>query len=139
MLLKRDLRNNSAWNQRYFVVSRTEGLTLEVRRREIPYTIKYIKQAPNNQSSWNYLKGILCGEKFEDYPEVEEFCLYIKQHFPSCSHALALLVDMYEQRESEEHLKKALEFCSELSAKDSIHSKYWNYRGNRIGQRVASS
>lgn len=34
-LLKADLRNNSAWNQRYFVVSQTTGFTDTVLEREV--------------------------------------------------------------------------------------------------------
>jgi protein farnesyltransferase/geranylgeranyltransferase type-1 subunit alpha len=34
-LLKADPRNNSAWNQRFFVVSRTTGYTPEACEREI--------------------------------------------------------------------------------------------------------
>jgi len=132
-LLRRDLRNNSAWNERYFVISRVGPLSPDVRRREIQYTFKYIKQAPNNQSSWNYLKGILSRQNFEDYPEVEETCLYFKQQFPSCANAVSLLVDIYEQKATQEHLKQALEYCVELSTKtDTIHSKYWDFRANRI-------
>ena len=34
-LLKVDLRNNSAWNQRYFVISQTTGFTDAVLEREV--------------------------------------------------------------------------------------------------------
>lgn len=34
-LIDEDIRNNSAWNYRYFVVSSTTGLTPEVVDREI--------------------------------------------------------------------------------------------------------
>jgi protein farnesyltransferase/geranylgeranyltransferase type-1 subunit alpha len=57
-MLKQDPRNNSAWNQRFFVVTRTTGWEAEgVRAREIEFAFKYMSTAPNNQSPWNYLKG----------------------------------------------------------------------------------
>ena len=80
-LLMKDLRNNSAWNQRYFVISSTTGWTEEVIKDEMKlvkaarvctfcisvcqlwyvawarYAIKFIRKAPNNESSWNYLRG----------------------------------------------------------------------------------
>lgn len=34
-LLKADHRNNSAWNQRYFVISQTSGFTEAVLEREV--------------------------------------------------------------------------------------------------------
>ena len=34
-LLTEDLRNNSAWNQRYFVVSKTTGFTKDIVDREV--------------------------------------------------------------------------------------------------------
>ena len=34
-LLQEDLRNNSAWNQRHFVVSNTTGFTDDVVEREV--------------------------------------------------------------------------------------------------------
>jgi len=35
MLLEEDLRNNSAWNQRYFVVASTTGFTEQVLAKEV--------------------------------------------------------------------------------------------------------
>jgi protein farnesyltransferase/geranylgeranyltransferase type-1 subunit alpha len=35
ILLKEDLRNNSAWNQRYFVINNTTGYTKEVVDKEV--------------------------------------------------------------------------------------------------------
>lgn len=34
-LLTLDLRNNSAWNQRYFVISNTTGFTEDITEREV--------------------------------------------------------------------------------------------------------
>ena len=34
-LLKEDHRNNSAWNQRYFIISQTSGFTDDVLDREV--------------------------------------------------------------------------------------------------------
>ena len=38
-LLVEDLRNNSAWNQRYFVINNTTGFTDDVVDREVRYII----------------------------------------------------------------------------------------------------
>lgn len=56
-LLQTDIRNNSAWNQRYFVVNNTTGFKEEVVSREIDYTLNKINIAKENESAWNYLRG----------------------------------------------------------------------------------
>lgn len=56
-LLSDDIRNNSAWNQRYFIVNNTTGFTDEVLDREIDYTLFNIKAVTENESAWNYLRG----------------------------------------------------------------------------------
>ena len=61
-LLEEDLRNNSAWNQRYFVISMTSGFTNEVIEREVAFTQRYINKVVDNESPWSYLRG--CVEVF---------------------------------------------------------------------------
>ena len=59
-LLAEDIRNNSAWNQRFFVLEQTapEGqIKGQILQREYEYTTNAIKKVPNNESSWNYLRG----------------------------------------------------------------------------------
>jgi hypothetical protein len=56
-LLDEDIRNNSAWNQRYFVINNTTGFTPDVVQRELTYTLDKIKIVTNNESAWNYLRG----------------------------------------------------------------------------------
>ena len=36
-LIKKDFRNNSAWNERYFVINHSSGFTDDVVNREIKY------------------------------------------------------------------------------------------------------
>ena len=56
-LLEDDIRNNSAWNQRYFVINNTTGFTEEVVERELSFTLDKIKIVISNESAWNYLRG----------------------------------------------------------------------------------
>jgi len=132
--LKLDLRNNSAWNQRYFVVSKWKKLTPDVIREEIQYAFKYILKAPNNQSPWVYLKGILLNKSYADFPEVKETCLVLKDKFVSCPHISALLVEIYEQEDKQDSKTKAKELCSHLATSlDTIRQKYWEYRAEKVG------
>ena len=54
-LLEEDVRNNSAWNQRYFVIDRTTGFTEEVIAHETEYAKRAIEKVTNNESPWTYL------------------------------------------------------------------------------------
>lgn len=56
-LLDEDIRNNSAWNQRYFVLNNTTGFTEDTVAKEVQYTINKIKIVTDNESAWNYLRG----------------------------------------------------------------------------------
>jgi hypothetical protein len=49
-------RNNSAWNQRFYVVSHNGGFTAAVSRREVEYALAKIHLANRNESAWNYLR-----------------------------------------------------------------------------------
>ncbi|KAF3929026.1 hypothetical protein ABW20_dc0101664 [Dactylellina cionopaga] len=59
-LLEEDVRNNSAWNHRYFVVFGklgTENPAEGVVEREVGFAKEAILKAPQNPSPWNYLKA----------------------------------------------------------------------------------
>ncbi|GAA5928713.1 uncharacterized protein JCM15063_003948 [Sporobolomyces koalae] len=62
-LLDEDIRNNSAWNQRFFVAfeSQMGGETqgVNVGEREIEFVKAKLALSPNNPSAWNYLRGVL--------------------------------------------------------------------------------
>ncbi len=62
-LLVSDCRNNSAWNQRYFYISQTNDLrkveSLSVLNAEVAFTLDKIDTCIDNESSWNYLRGLL--------------------------------------------------------------------------------
>ena len=57
-LLEEDIRNNSAWNQRFFVISHLhEKLDGNVLDHELKFTMTAIEKVPGNESSWNYICG----------------------------------------------------------------------------------
>jgi len=72
-MLSDDLRNNSAWHHRFFVVFESGVRTGEedreaVLKRELCFTKEKLSMAPNNASAWNYLRGVLerTGTPFSD-------------------------------------------------------------------------
>lgn len=73
-LISEDVRNNSAWNQRFFVLKYI-GFTSEVLLREINYTMNRIRLVKNNESAWNFLRGILQegSGAMDQFPEVGYF------------------------------------------------------------------
>ena len=74
-LLQEDIRNNSAWNQRFFIVttflinegskeSAEQSSTISrpiisgiILDRELQFTFTAIKKVSRNESAWNYLRG----------------------------------------------------------------------------------
>ncbi|EFC43663.1 predicted protein, partial [Naegleria gruberi] len=60
-LFNQDLRNNSAWNYRFYLIQHTTPnfeTNIQVRKQEIDVAFEYILKAPNNESPWNYAKGM---------------------------------------------------------------------------------
>jgi len=136
-LLNLDIRNNSAWNQRYFIMDNTTDMGLDTRKQEIQYTIQKILMAPNNQSSWNYLRGMMNNMSYSDFPEVEELCKNNLPRFVTCVNLYALLIDIYEQKGDQEHMNLSIEYCDKLiGGIDDIHKKYWIYRKKKIQERL---
>jgi len=142
-LLGQDVRNNSAWNQRYFVISNTSKYTGDVIKEELRYTLGQIDSVPHNESAWNYLRGVL--EDSELYVvEVRQFCdrLYSKEGIRS-PHLLAYMIDMYDAwlegeivkgggaegcPEPSQLVHSMLKMCRELSdVHDTIRTQYWMY------------
>jgi len=138
-LLAADVRNNSAWNHRWFVVfgeaKSTKPIPEEVWEREISFAKTKICVAPQNQSAWNYLKGVL--KKRGDRTELEEFAMQFVDLAPEgevrSSHALDFLAEMWGQRGDEERAKagKALELLAETY--DPVRKNYWDYRRSLLG------
>ncbi|KAH3767406.1 protein farnesyltransferase/geranylgeranyltransferase type-1 subunit alpha [Pelomyxa schiedti] len=130
VLLKFDPRNNSAWNHRYFVVTKNgQPITPQVIEREIDFAIRHINRAPNNQSPWNYLKGVVrLGGGYQHFPKIKEYCQSMSQKFPACAHCLSILVDVL-QEEGTSSLPLAHETLVKLrDSVDTAHSRYWEYR-----------
>jgi len=135
-LLRQDVRNNSAWNQRYFVITNTTDMSLEVCKKESLWTIERVKEAPNNESAWNYLRGIMKGYKFTDFPEVVALCEECPNKWPACAFGQSLLVDVLT---SQNKLAEAKEVCERLArGVDDIHKKYWEYRTAVLDNKITA-
>lgn len=134
-LIDDDVRNNSAWNHRHYVISNTTGFIDSVREKEINFTCHKIRLAPNNESSWNYLRGVLATYGLNKSKTVKKMCedLYAKPGLKS-PHLLGFLIDCIEEtlsgqeQPSKSMLNRAISLCEELATKcDTIRVEYWNF------------
>lgn len=139
-LLTSDVRNNSAWNHRWFVIfgdtkSKTP-IPEEIWEREISFAKAKISLAPQNQSAWNYLKGVV-KKRGNGTEELEEFAMQFVDLAPEgevrSSHALDFLAELWSQRGEEERIQagKALELLADTY--DPVRKNYWDYRRSLLG------
>ncbi|KAF1971439.1 CaaX farnesyltransferase alpha subunit [Bimuria novae-zelandiae CBS 107.79] len=143
-MIEADVRNNSAWNHRYYLQRGKLGSEDAV-ARELEHVTQYakyaIRKAPQNQSPWNYLKGIVRAANLPA-STLKEFALeFADVQRPDdiySSHALDLLADVYAEEEgSRDDAKQALELLA--TRFDPIRAHYWQYRKSLLeGQAIAA-
>ncbi|XP_014668221.1 PREDICTED: protein farnesyltransferase/geranylgeranyltransferase type-1 subunit alpha-like [Priapulus caudatus] len=143
-LLQEDVRNNSAWNQRYFVIYHTTGFNDAVLEKEVKYAQDMIRKAPNNESSWNYLRGALLEKDLSTHPGLMEFCEELYGKSVRSPYLLGFMREIYEDRleqgceNVEDVLYKSLVLVEALAMEfDTIRVEYWNYIGRRMRERYA--
>ncbi|TAQ85606.1 hypothetical protein B7494_g6060 [Chlorociboria aeruginascens] len=125
-LLRRDIRNNSAWAHRFFIVFSNPSYSTpskatehdpkipdEILDREIEYATSSTYKAPQNQSPWNYLRGVL-RKGGRELGTLESFATqFVKisggEDTVKSSHALDFLADVWAEqgkiREADDALK----------------------------------
>ncbi|KAJ4423507.1 CAAX geranylgeranyltransferase alpha subunit [Gnomoniopsis sp. IMI 355080] len=155
-LIEEDVRNNSAWSHRFFIVfsdpkHSTPGslstehdpkVPTEIVDREVQYAQAKILLAPQNQSPWNYLRGVLVkgGRPMESVgPFVNQFVHDLgvedKEKVTS-SHGLELLAEIYAEKGETDKAELALRRLGEKW--DRIRLGYWQWRmqmlkGDKVG------
>ncbi|CAA6660132.1 unnamed protein product [Spirodela intermedia] len=141
-LLDDDIFNNSAWNQRYFVISKSPllGGVQAMRDSEVGYAIEAIAANPENESPWRYLRGLFKGHAdllIED-GRVSEACLKVLKTSNQRVFALSLLLDLLchglqpreELREVVQRLSSEMELPVETM--DPMRSSYWAWRKSNL-------
>ncbi|KAL2427171.1 Protein farnesyltransferase/geranylgeranyltransferase type-1 subunit alpha [Exophiala dermatitidis] len=160
-LIQQDVRNNSAWNHRYFVCFGADELRAiesqggnrkeilgrggslvvdeDVVEREINYAKDHITWAPQNPSPWNYLRGVLkrAGISMLD---MQVFC----EGFVGGRNA-DLMTDDGTVRSShaidwladiyrlDGNVERSKECLRALGEKwDPVRRKYWEYRAKQL-------
>ncbi|KAF2435008.1 farnesyltransferas-like protein [Tothia fuscella] len=136
-ILERDVRNNSAWNHRWYLVFGRGESCFEDKervRREVDYAKEAIHLAPQNQSPWNYIRGLIRQTKgpaalslasFKQF--ASEFASLDDPDNVTSSHALDLLAEILAEREGDAaDAAKALDLLAKKY--DPIRENYWKYR-----------
>ncbi len=141
-----DVRNNSAWSHRFFLVfmdphTTTKGthsteydpaVPRDIIDRETKYAQDKILLAPQNQSAWNYLRGVLVkgGKKMGSIEEfIAQFVKDIgddKKEDVRSTHALDLLAEVYAEKGDTERADLCLRRLGEKW--DRIRAGYWEWR-----------
>lgn len=117
------------------------GLTREAVQREIHYAMNRIRLIKNNESSWNFLQGLLEYGDFNitQFPDVETFAEELYTSGNRSPYLLAFLVDLniaktlqvYEANsydDPEVYARRVYELCEMLANHyDTIRYKYWKY------------
>jgi len=125
-LLTKDVRNNSAWNQRWFVVhSGPQGVDATILQREVEFTISAIEKVVENESAWNYLRGLSRHHRGDISKRIIEWCSDTLPMQPKNAFLHCLLADLLEEEGSCESLQRALTLFQNLSILDPIRAKAW--------------
>lgn len=107
-----------------------------------------IRIVKNNESSWNFLRGVLQQEDgtLDQLPEVEKFCDELYDTGNRSPYLLAFMIDMYMEKcltnSVEDDLnklsKKSLDLCGSMGTKyDTIRCKYWKYVADTFQKKMS--
>lgn len=154
-MIKRDVRNNSAWNHRFFVLfGKGQGREKEIVEREIQYVFpvspvpgrtstsersveltahRYgktaVRQAPQSQSAWDYLRGVLRHAHLPISTITDIAQEYTDVKPPRSLHALEVQFDIYAEEKKIDEAESTLAALAEF---DPIRKLYWGYRQKEL-------
>ncbi|KAL2315336.1 Protein farnesyltransferase/geranylgeranyltransferase type-1 subunit alpha [Schizosaccharomyces pombe] len=121
-LLEKDIYNNSAWNHRFYVLFETSKVVSWSLEEELNYLKDKILFAPDNQSVWNYLCGVL--DK-SGPSKLDNLIANLRKNLPALHKPLLEFLAMYEPSSSEEIYQK---LANEI---DVPHAALWTWMSQR--------
>lgn len=157
-LLEEDVFNNSAWNQRYFVITKSPflGGLKAMRDSEVDYAIEAIHANPENESPWRYLRGLYNDENeaWLNDSRVHSACLRVLKAKRNFKFALSTLLDLLglgfkpnqeikdaitslrtsDSGEAGSDSDLANSICSILGLEDPMRANYWTWRSSKLPQ-----
>jgi len=145
-LIETDVRNNSAWNQRWFVVHNRFGQSSapdatagsevsvppEVVQREADFAWSWIYCAVYNESSWNYLRGLVTKYPHLLLSDTLQRCSEMVESGGISPYLLALTADLREREGTEGGRLQALGLFQRLVEVDAVRAKYWTRRADKL-------
>jgi protein farnesyltransferase/geranylgeranyltransferase type-1 subunit alpha len=148
-----DWRNNSAWNSRFQCVLRAvkNGTGVEAIRSETAFSTGWIERDADNESAWNYLRG-LC-DLVENEPVEEPFAREIVAVAVACArasvrgdvetksrHGLLFLADRAAARATRDadasRVNHAVALFGNLITLDPLRGNYYRGRVDRLHAAV---
>ncbi|KAG9133351.1 hypothetical protein Leryth_021488 [Lithospermum erythrorhizon] len=159
-LIEDDIFNNSAWNQRFFVITRSPllGGLEAMRTSEVSYTINSIKAHPENESPWRYLRGLYKNDlqSLATDPLVASICLEVLNTKSNLVHALNMLLDLVSHGlQASEGLRNVVDslvldsapsdldmarkISLVLELVDPMRANYWRWRRSTVTAQTAPS
>ena len=164
-LLQEDIRNNSAWNQRFFIVTTFHTkeysnkdkeseciisrpiISGNILERELEFTLTSIKKVSRNESSWNYLRGLMnhCSVNEVDSlkSKIYNFCVEMQKEGNTSPYLLSTIMDLDKdeglKNKDVAKLENAIQICNSLANDhDVIRKEYWNYIAKIIQTQISS-
>jgi protein farnesyltransferase/geranylgeranyltransferase type-1 subunit alpha len=166
-LLLDDMRNNSAWNHRWFICHQggSEALGVKILHREAQYALHAVEADPFNESPWRYMIGLLKehnnnnnstgdGDGSDSVVEVlQKYDDKLQQMVDSynntpdlvadggqCHYMVGAHIDILQMIASVETLQKAAGLAHSLATEhDLIRRKYWLYREEQLRKQASSA
>jgi protein farnesyltransferase/geranylgeranyltransferase type-1 subunit alpha len=137
-LLEEDVRNNSAWNHRWYLAFARPGEPLnnaESVQKEWSFAKENVAKAPQNASPWNYMRGLFSKASGDAKISSEDIAKFAAQYAVidgsdvKSSHALELLALTFAEDVLPEKRTEAVNALELLAEKyDPIRAPYWRYR-----------
>ena len=134
-LIRDDVRNNSAWNHRWFVLTKAGTIKMldnKVALQELAYVQRKTELAISNECPYNYLRAL--SSRSHVKLQNEEVLSWLESLLASATvTAVPLrttLVDAYTARGDK---MQAVQLCLELANKlDTTRREYWRWRAAQL-------
>jgi protein farnesyltransferase/geranylgeranyltransferase type-1 subunit alpha len=140
-LIKDDVRNNSAWNHRWFVITRG-GFVTKLDASTVQNELRYLKQkaelALSNECPYSYLRALVSKStlKLSEDNVISWMESMLETATANVIHLRAIYVDALLEKGRKD---EAIELCIQLAEQyDTIRNNYWKWRAASISTTRAS-